>query len=315
VTEPRFLVTGAYGCIGAWVVHELLAGHHPVTTFDLSSEPARLRLLLGNRADEVAHVTGDITDLASVGRAIDEHAITNVVHLAALQVPFVRADPPLGARVNVVGTVNVFEAAAKRELAPVAYASSIAAYDPLGTMNGPPSTLYGVFKRANEATAAVYYAESAVASVGLRPHTVYGVGRDQGLTSSPTVAMLAAAAGVPYTIPYGGSGQLQLARDVARAFIAASLAGAKGASVYNVPGHAVTVAEVVDAIADAAPDATIDFTGEGLSFPSEVDATSFAELVPAFAQTSLADGVRETIERFRELVARGLVAPPRPAQA
>jgi NAD(P)-dependent dehydrogenase (short-subunit alcohol dehydrogenase family) len=97
VTETRFLVTGAYGCIGAWVVHELLAEHHPVTTFDLSSEPVRLRLLLGNRADEVAHVTGDITDLASVGRVIDDHAITNVVHLAALQVPFVRADPPLGA--------------------------------------------------------------------------------------------------------------------------------------------------------------------------------------------------------------------------
>lgn len=310
MTEKRFLVTGAHGCIGSWVVHELIADGYPVTTFDLSPEPVRLRLLLGDRAGDVAHVTGDITDLAAVARAIDEHGTTNVIHLAALQVPLVRADPPLGARVNVLGTVNVFEAAAKRELAPIVYASSIAAYDTRGTMDGQPSTLYGVFKRANEATAVVYHAETAVSSVGLRPHTVYGVGRDQGLTSAPTVAMLAAAARVPYAIPYGGGAQLQLARDVARAFIAVSLADTEGAAVHNLPGHAVTMAEVVEAIADVVPGASVSSTGAGLPFPTEVDATSFAALVPTFAQTPLADGVRETTEHFRTLLSRGLVAPP-----
>ena len=95
-------------------------------------------------------------------------------------------------------------------------------------MAGHPGTIYGVYKRANESTAAVYLAENGVSSTGLRPHTVYGVGRDQGVTSAPTTAMLAAAAGTPFTIPYGGAAQLQLARDVARAFIAASLAGARG---------------------------------------------------------------------------------------
>jgi len=314
MTEPRFLVTGAHGCIGAWAVHELLAEHRPVTTLDLSTEPVRLRLLLGERTDEVPHVIADISDPTVMGRAIDDHAITNVIHLAALQVPLVRANPPLGARVNVLGTVNVFEAAAQRELAPVVYASSVAAYDPQGTMLDHPSTLYGVFKRANEGTARVYYAESGVSSVGLRPHTVYGVGRDQGLTSAPTVAMLASAAAVPYTIPYGGGAQLQLARDVARAFIAASVADAEGASVHNVPGHAVSVAELVETIARAAGGSSVDFTGEALAFPAEVDATSFAELVPTFAQTPLAEGVRETIESFGELLSRGLVVPPRPVQ-
>ena len=119
-----------------------------------------------------------------------------MIHLAALQVPFCRADPPLGARVNVLGTVNVFEAAkARPHLAPITYASSIAAFDANGTMAGHPGTIYGVYKRANESTAAVYFAENGVSSTGLRPHTVYGVGRDQGLTSAPTTAMLAAAAG------------------------------------------------------------------------------------------------------------------------
>ena len=131
MSDPRFLVTGAYGCIGAWVAAELVADGRPVVTFDLSTEPRRLRLLLD--ADAVAaipHVAGDITDLAALERAIDEHGITHVIHLAALQVPFCRADPPLGARVNVLGTVNVFEAAkARPQLAPITYACSIAAFD------------------------------------------------------------------------------------------------------------------------------------------------------------------------------------------
>ncbi|HET8605444.1 MAG TPA: NAD(P)-dependent oxidoreductase [Gaiellaceae bacterium] len=311
--EPRFLVTGAHGCVGAWVVHELAAEGRYVVTFDLSTEPRRLRLLLGEAAADVPHVVGDITDLAALEHAIDEHGVTHVIHLAALQVPLVRADPPLGARVNVLGTVNVFEAAARRELAPVVYASSIAAYDADGTFDRHPSTLYGVFKRANEATAEVYLAETGIASVGLRPHTVYGVGRDQGVTSAPTAAMLAAAAGTAYAIPYGGAAQLQLARDVARAFLAASLAGAGGAAVHNLPGRAVSIAEVVEAIAAAAPGAEIAHGDTVLPFPAETDARSFAELVPDFAETPLVEGVRETVARFRELLERGMLQAPAPA--
>jgi UDP-glucuronate 4-epimerase len=308
MTEPHFLDTGAHGCIGAWIVHELIAEQRPVTTFDLSTDRRRLCLLLGERAEEVPHVVGDITDLSSLEHALDDHRITNLVHLAALQVPHVRADPPLGAQVNVLGTVNVFEAARRRELVPIVYASSIAAYDAEGTMHGQPSTLYGVFKRANEATAAVYQAEARVASVGLRPHTVYGIGRDQGLTSAPTAAMLAAAAGVPYTIPYGGVAQLQLARDVARWVVAASLAGARGAEVHNLPGHAVTIDEVLAAIGDAVPGAQVNRRDNVLPFRGEVDSASFAALVPDWTETPLAEGVAKTVQRFSELL--GLVGMP-----
>src|SRR3954469_7897122 len=248
MTDARFLVTGAYGCIGAWVAAELVADGQSVVTFDLSPEPRRLRLLLD--ADAVAaipHVAGDITDLAAIERAVDQHGVTNVIHLAALQVPFCRADPPLGARVNVLGTVNVFEAAkARPHVAPITYASSIAAFDSAGSMAGHPSTIYGVYKRANESTASVYLGENGISSTGLRPHTVYGVGRDQGMTSAPTTAMLAAAAGKTFAIPYGGARQPQLARDVARAFIGASLAGREGAAVHNLPGRAVPIADVID---------------------------------------------------------------------
>ena len=318
--SERFLVTGANGCIGAWVVRQLVTEQVPVVAYDASADPYRQRLALdGATPDGVTRVQGDITDLEAFERTVDEHAVTNVVHLAALQVPFCRANPSLGARVNVVGTVHVFEVAARRadRMAPVVYASSIAAYDALDAadpavapaMSGTPSTLYGVFKRANEGTAAVYWGERELPSVGLRPHTVYGPGRDQGLTSAPTFAMLAAAAGQPYHLPFGGRYQLQYAPDVAAAFVAASRSGASGAQVHNLAGQALHTTELVAAIEAAAPAAarTITFEEVELPFPGAVDPASLRAAVGDLPETPLADGVADTIGRFRRLLDAGLV--------
>jgi nucleoside-diphosphate-sugar epimerase len=306
-------VTGSGGCIGAWTVAQLVGEGTGVVAFDASEDDHRLRLLLSD--DELAALTrvrGDITDLEGVERVLDEHAITHVVHLAALQVPFCRADPPLGARVNVVGTVNVFEAVARRReriAAPVVYASSVAAYDALdegedhAKMVGVPSTLYGVYKRANEGTAMVYAEERDTGSVGLRPHTVYGPGRDQGLTSAPTVAMLHAAAGQPYTLPFGGAYQLQYAPDVAAAFVAAARRGATGALVEDIGGPPVATERLIAAIEAAAPGAEITFDPVELPFPAATGDV-------AAVATPLEQGVADTIARFRELVERGLVAAP-----
>ena len=312
--EERFLVTGANGCIGAWTVAQLTHEATPVVALDASDDDHRLRLVLDD--DELAAVTrirADITDLGAFERTLDEHAITHVIHLAALQVPFCRADPPLGARVNVVGTVNVFEAVARRadRMGPVVYASSVAAYDALDdtnaaapAMQGVPSTLYGVYKRANEGTATVYALERETPSVGLRPHTVYGPGRDQGLTSAPTTAMLAAAAGQPYKLPFGGAFQLQYAPDVARAFIAAARAHEGGAIVRDIGGPVVHTDELIAAIRSAAPGAEITYDPVELPFPSQTgDAAT-----PA---TPLDEGVADAIGRFRDLVARGLVVRPK----
>lgn len=308
--DEHFLVTGAGGCIGAWVVAQLVAEGTPVVALDASDDDHRLRLLLGEEElAALARVRGDITDLEALAGVLDAHAVTHVIHLAALQVPFCRADPPLGAAVNVVGTVNVFEAAARRGLsAPVVYASSVAAYDALddgdtaarASMEGLPGTLYGVFKRANEGTAGVYAAEQGIASVGLRPHTVYGPGRDQGLTSAPTVAMLHAAAGRPYTLPFGGSYQLQYAPDVAAAFVAAARSSPAGAVLEDIGGPAVHTEAVIAAIRAAVPGAEIDFEPVELPFPSETGAAGSGG-------RPLAEGVADAVERFRALLARGLV--------
>jgi UDP-glucuronate 4-epimerase len=322
MSDERFLVTGAFGCIGTWVVRDLVRDDVAVTALDLGSEPGRWPLAMSD--DEIARVRlrqGDITELEQIERVLDADAITHVIHLAALQVPFCRADPPLGARVNVLGTVNVFEAVRRRadRIAPVVYASSVAAYDALEEgggsveMSGQPGTLYGVYKRANEGTAHVYWADHGVRSVGLRPHTVFGPGRDQGLTSAPTTAMLAAAAGQAYRIPFGGTSQFQYAPDAARAFVAAARAPAHGASVHNLAGMSVSMAEVVAAIAAAAPDSAgrIEFDDVLLPFPGAVDAASFLALVGGVSETPFPDAVADSVARFRDLIARGIVDPAR----
>ena len=305
----RYLVTGAFGAIGVWTIRALLDRGHEVVSFDVGEQAPRMALALSAEEFEgITRVRADITDLNAVERALDEHAITNVIHLAALQIPFVRADPPLGARVDVLGTVNVFEAVRKRRdrIAPLVYASSIAA---LGE-DEHPSTLYGIFKRANEGTGVRYFADYGVSSIGIRPHTVYGPARDQGLTSAPTTALLAAVAGVRYHIPFGGSVQMQYTADVGEAFVRASELAYEGASVHNLDGPVVSMPELVELIEAAVPGAQITADKDPLPFPSGVDGSSFTELIGGSAMRPIAAGVTESLERFREMLADGRLKPP-----
>lgn len=315
----RFLVTGALGCIGGWAVRNLVQAGTPVVVFDLATEPKRLRLLL--EPEELARVTfaqGDIGDLAALGRALDEHAITHLLHLAALQVPFCKANPPLGAAVNVVGTVNVFEAVkARRHINQVVYASSAAVYDTAEAYpphtplphDAPlrPNTLYGVYKQANEGTARIYWQDDQVSSLGLRPYVVYGVARDQGLTSTPTKAMLAAAAGRPYHISFGGRCDFELADDMARMFIAAARAPFEGADIFNAPGTPANMEAVVAAIEAAAPEMAgqITFEPKALPFPEEMDGAPLDQVIGPSRRTPLVEGVAQTVAHFRRLIEQG----------
>ena len=163
--------------------------------------------------DRLTLVRGDITDSDAIDRAIGEHGVTHVIHLAALQVPFCRADPVRGAEVNVVGTACLFEAVRRRELG---RRSPGQAQQRCTTVRErvAPTTIYGVYKLANEEWPGST-GRSGVASVGCGRSASTAQGRDQGLTSEPTHAMAAAARGEPYAISFGG--RTELRADVARA--------------------------------------------------------------------------------------------------
>src|SRR6267142_4173018 len=216
------LVTGAGGCIGTWALSLLVDAGVTAVAMDLGEDKRRPKLLMAD--SEIAGVpwlTGDIADPAAVMKAVETSGARAIIHLAALQVPFCKADPIAGARVNVVGTVNIFEAARKLGIRRLAYASSIAAYGAMDDGHGAMHTLYGAYKYCDEQVALVYSEDWSVASVGIRPGVVYGVGRDQGLTSKTTVAILAAAAGKPYDVPFSGGVSWLYAGEVASGFIQA----------------------------------------------------------------------------------------------
>ncbi len=318
VSEERFLVTGAFGCIGVWVLRELLAQGAVAVASDLATGSSRLGLVLEDEYDErLQRAVVDVTDIAQLEHVLDEYGITRVIHLAALQVPFCRADPPLGAAVNVVGTVNVLEAVRRRQdrIAHVVYASSIAVLDYSdrlrSSMTALPGTAYGIYKQAGEQMAMRYWLDHGLPSIGLRPHTVFGPARDQGVTSAPTMAMLAAAAGRPYKIPYGGGAQFQYAPDVAGAFVQAAVADVRTASVHNLRGVTCSIAELIETIVRACPDAQglISAAEMPLSFPTAVDSDGLESAIGRVQETPLATAVGETILRFRTALTERRIDP------
>jgi nucleoside-diphosphate-sugar epimerase len=308
MSRPIYLVTGAHGFIGAWVVKRLLASNFKVIIFDKSPDPHRLRLIMDDdEIERAAFVAGDITDAESLSQTVEKREITNIIHLAGLQVPTCRANPRLGAMVNVIGTINLFEAAKNSggRVKRIAYASSAAVFgksagpapeDQAGGMN----THYGAFKRCNEDNARVYFLENGVNSVGLRPLTVYGVGRDTGVTSDPTKAMKAAVVGRPFHIRFGGKTDFLYVADCADAFIRAASSDLEGAHVFNSHGESVEMAAVVKEIEKLIPEAKgqITFDPTPLALPPELDDSAIARALGDIPHTSLSKGMQETIERF-----------------
>ena len=307
-----YLVTGGMGCIGAWALTHLQRSGKRAVNFDLSDDRHRLNWLMSaaQQAD-ITFAQGDLRDTDAVKAVFAEHDISRVIHLAALQVPFCRANPPLGADVNVTGTVNVFEAARAQGIGHIAYASSIGVYGPpsdfppgLIAHDAPknPRTLYGAYKVCNEQTALVYYEENGISSTALRPYTVYGVGRDQGMTSEPTKALVAAAKGQPYHIPFSGTMQFQLASDVARQFILAAEQPLGGARGFNLGGgNPVTVADFAAAARNVLPAAEIDVADNPLPFPAGFDDSELRANFDTVYGTPLAEGVAQTIAHIQRL--------------
>ena len=303
-----YLVTGGLGCIGAWTLHHLQRQGQRAVCFDLSTDRHRLDLLMSrDEQSAITFVTGDLTDSAQVRAAFEAHTVTHVIHLGALQVPFCRANPPLGAQVNVTGTVNVFEAARATGVRHLTLASSIAVYGPPGDYppgllahDAPfrPRTLYGAYKVANELTAQVYWNDYQISSTVLRPYTIYGLGRDQGLTSDPTKAMRAAARSEDFHIGFGGRMQLHFASDVALQFTAAAERPLSGAFAFNLGTPPVAVSEVAGLIMQIKPGVRITCAENNLPFPDGCDGAEFERRFGDVPVTPLAEGVAQTIAGF-----------------
>ncbi len=304
-------VTGAGGCIGSWVLALLARADVPACALDLTDDKRRPHLLIPER--DLAAIqwrTCDIADREAVVTTLEAVRPCAVIHLAALQVPFCKADPVAGAKVNVVGTVNVFDAARHIGIKRLAYASSVAAHGAIEEGLGTMRTLYGAYKYCDEQIARVYSEDWGVHSVGIRPGVVYGVGRDQGLTSKTTVAILAAAAGRHYTLPFSGGVSWLYGGEVASAFIHAVACERTGAPVFDMNGVFAPVEEGLRILNELAPSAAITCSGQPLAFPMHLPDTPLRAYLGDYGKMPLAEGIRQTFEAFQSLLQRGMVSAP-----
>ena len=303
------LVTGAGGCLGAWTMAILARSGVDCIGYDLSDDRRRPALVMGKAGSAALNwETGDITDFDRLKAVIGKHGITAIIHYAGLQVPFCRANPALGARVNVEGTINMLQAAREFEIDRTAFASSIAAH---GMPPGGPwsATLYGAYKTANEHTAHVYWSDWRVPSVCLRPSIVYGVARDQGMSSKNTTAIQAAALGTEYVVPFSGSLGWLYAGEAAAAFIAAVSQTGEGAHCFDLNGTCETLESGLGKLLSIAPGAKVGCDGPPMPFPSDFDDGQLRSHLPDYPSISVDTGIRTTYRAFLELKSQGRLPP------
>ena len=241
----------------------------------------------------------------------EQHRVTHFIHLAALLTPACQRDPWLGCEVNIQGSVALFEEARRRagQIRGLSFASSLGIFGPepddIGTdvsANGnQPPTFYGAFKKAFEMIADQYWRHFGIASVGIRPHVVYGPERDVGLTAGPSLAARAAVRGESFTINYTGRAGYDYVEDVAEAFVRTALETPKGAHVVDLPSPLATVDEMVEAIDVVVPGAGARIAIDGPPIPSNIPPHLhlISRLLPDWKATSIVDGIRKTVDFYR----------------
>jgi nucleoside-diphosphate-sugar epimerase len=246
----------------------------------------------------------DVTDGAAVTQLVADRKVKSIVHLAGLQVPFCAANPAMGARVNVEGTINILEAARAAGIKRTVFASSVAA---LGFPVGGPNkeTLYGAYKVANEHTAYVYWKDWQVPSVCLRPNVVYGVARDQGMTSKSTAAIQAAAFGLPYDVPFTGPYSWLYAGEAAAAFIASISQDGDGAYCFDLNGRCEAVEAGLAIIKTIDSTASGTASGSPIPFDPNLNEAPLRAHVPEYPTVSINEGIKDTFSAFKQLHSEG----------
>ena len=311
------LVTGGCGFFGAWILRKLLQSGHQVSAWDLERNPSRWEFALNSQ--QIARIGFQkvrIEDAAAVQALMGACKPDAVIHLAGLQVPACKSQPLAGATVNVLGTLAVFEAVRSLPEPPgIAYASSAAVFGPDGEYPAGagdasplrPGTLYGAFKCCNELCAKVYWQDYGLKSAGFRPLTVYGPGRDVGMTSFPTRAIAAALLDAPFEIPFSGRTAYTYIEEIAEYFVAAALHPPTGALAYTVGGELVDTAAFIAELERQCPGAVrrIRITGGGLPIAANLRDENLRAAYPDIARISLAAGIARTLEIFRSRKAAG----------
>jgi nucleoside-diphosphate-sugar epimerase len=292
----RMLVTGASGFLGSWTVKALAEAGHEVTACDLRRRDRLFRAIATEALDDrVSWRDLDVADSGAVEATIGEAGPEVIIHLAALLIPPCWDDPAAAAQVNVVGHINMFEAARRHGVRQVVYASSLAAR--IRNADGAHSTIYGTFKDWNECFAATYFAQYGLPSVGLRPAIVYGPGREAGATAFVNQAIAAVVAGVDHQLPLRWQSRLEYVEQVAGLFHRCAEAEIPGALASDVSATLTTDDDFIAALGRVVPGCRVSAAPDGpTKMAAEEDVAALQGLIGPWRHIDLDDGIRRTIK-------------------
>ncbi len=307
-----YLITGGMGCIGSYVIRDLLNAGEKIIVYDFVPDFTIPKMVLTEeQLEQFTFVQGDITDLPHVLRTVQENEIDRIIHLASWQVPACDANPPQALKIVCEGTINMFEAARILGLKRVVWASSVAVFGSPEDYNHQqikndaphhPKFVYGACKSMNERYAAHYFNNYGVDTIGLRFTAVYGVGRTRGMSSFSTQMIEAAALGQPYVSPFGDDEiDWQYVEDVSRSIVMSCICPATKTRVFNVKGGIRSVKEGVAYLKKLVPDAQITVEPGVFGISWDYDAIPIAQEVGFTPEYTMEQGILKTLNRFREL--------------
>jgi CDP-glucose 4,6-dehydratase len=310
------LVTGAYGLLGGWLVKTLLEAGAEVTVIHRDDRPRSVLSLMGLEKS-LSVVRGDIVTDGLVARALAEYEVDTVFHLAAQTlVPTANRSPLSTFETNIRGTWLLLEACRDLGVARVVVASSDKAYGPHGELpyrEGyalQPRYPYDVSKAATDLLARSYWHTWQLPVAVTRFANLYGGGDFNGSRLVPE-AVTAALAGRSPIIRSDGSPERDFlyVEDAADAYlrICAAVGRGEGAGeAFNAGGGSPhRVLDVVRMICELAgtgvePDVRGQGTPDGEIDRQWVDATKLRSLTGWEPKVGLEEGLRRTIEWYRE---------------
>lgn len=324
---PTALITGGAGFIGATVAARLISDGWRTVSFDVKPIGAEARFILGRSADELLEERGSVDSTGVLMAVVARHRPDVIVHIAAITNPVaIETDAELAMRVNVAGTLNIYEAARIFGVQRCVYFSSIGAltsvrYEPIDANHpvitateGPGSGFYGASKVAAEVFGLAYVTGFGLDVRIIRPSAVYGFGMQWPIYIKPMVE--GAVRGVPVRFTSGASFPRDYTHveDVA-SLTAAVLAAPEDADriYYAATGQPlITAAEAAQVVREIIPDADIE-VGEGLSHADELEIRYRGRLSIENAQQQLGwqpryasfrDGVAQYVERYTAFIGR-----------
>ena len=292
----NIIIFGGTGFLGSWIVKNFVKRDYKVTIFDLKIEIELLKKLIGKDIEKIKFLKGDVTNYEEVLEATVN--MDHVVNLAGLMTPDCSRNPSLGAEVNVLGSINVFEATKARGIKFVVYASSAGVFGEKDKYFPFPETHYGAFKLAVEGIARAYYNEANISSVGIRPFVIYGPGREIGGTATVTLACKAAKQSYNYSLNFSGRAGFVYVQDVANLVEMSINRAPVGALTININGITASVSDFVSKIINIIPEAKLTINGDKLSVVEEILGDHPSDIFKNFKYTSLNEGISNTVKFY-----------------